>query len=74
MSNSKDWKFRNGGISIWFYEQWLPFFVRKNNWNWYDFTWINFTHEWSPYKNSAEITFGLLGLNVGIVFWKKIEE
>lgn len=66
-----DLETKRGGVSLDFYNQWLrPW--RK--YNWYDFTVLHLTLEYSPYKNSAEVQLGLLGLNLRIVVWRRYAE
>ena len=48
-----------------FWEQWSGIFRPGN---WVDFTLIDITGEWSPYKGSCEFSAGLLGFHLRITY------
>lgn len=57
----KDTKIPTRSFDISFYNQWGDILLRKCGW--YDFTIIDLSVEYAPYKGSVEVEAGLLGLN-----------
>jgi hypothetical protein len=55
-----------------FSNQWKALFS-KNKFNWYDFTIINISGEYTTYANSFEVNLGILGFNIYIVYRRDFE-
>lgn len=70
---SVDIEFKTKGVSLTFYNQWEVLKRGSGSWNWVDITLIELSFEYSPYKYSSEINFGLLGFNWTLTLWKKPE-
>ena len=50
------------------YNQWAAF-RNPQRMNWIDFTFVDLGVEWSPYKESCEVTFMLLGLGGCLTYY-----
>lgn len=67
--------FKKWGISFSTGSDWFPFtrLGRESGWNWIDITLIRLGFECSPYKNSNEIFFALLGFHFYLTLYQNIE-